>query len=186
MSGKENIKKWRKKKAKEGYKSRSYVLHEDIIDAIEAIAEKTNLDKSEVVSKAIKKLVRSDYQKEIGIKKKGLEDFEEKIKEMSGDLQQLMRFYFQEKYEKKNTDEMKEFLSEKEKDEYIEKEEFYDELKTHKLKLKFTSYQQYKRFLRAFNLLNPSESTNNESTEKSGNDKNISKSSSRITPKKIA
>jgi hypothetical protein len=166
MSGKENIKKWRNKKEEEGYKSRNYVLHEDIIAAIETIAEETNLDKSEVVSKAIKKLVKSDYQNEIGIKKKGLEDFEETISEMSGDLKLFMQVYFEEKYEKKDIEGMKKLLNdesirfeERGVGHFINTEKFYSVLiKNHKI-MKLKSYGEYKLFLKAFDLSNPQAST---------------------------
>lgn len=59
---------YREKRKKDGFSERSYSLPKDVIDIVDKIAKKTKLNKSDIVSEAIRKFAKSNYKATAGKK----------------------------------------------------------------------------------------------------------------------
>jgi len=143
-----NSKTWRDKKRAEGYCFENLMLKAETLTAIEKIAEDSRCDKHTAVEKAVEKFVNSaEYQKEITMEQLG--DFEKRIEGFNEELKDFMQAYFRENYTKEEIKKMKELFKEKPLKNQLNYGKFQ---KQNPDIMKLKSYEDYKLFVKAFDL----------------------------------
>jgi hypothetical protein len=148
-----NSKIWRDKKKAEGYCFENFMVRAKTLKAVEKIAKDFGCDKHTAVDKVVEKFVNSaDYQREITMEK--LEDFQERIGEFNRDLKSFKRAYFINNYTADQIEKMKELL----KGKSLRNQLNYGKLeKNNPDIMKLKSYDEYKLFVKAFDLSNSDE-----------------------------
>lgn len=148
-----NSKTWRDKKRAEGYCFENLMLKAETLKAIEKIAEDFGCDKHTAVDKVVEKFVNSaDYQKEIRIEQLG--GFEKRIEGFNEDLKGFKQAYFRQNYTEEEIEKIKKLLKGKPLKDSIHYGKFK---KNNSGIIKFKSYDEYKLFVKAFDLSNSDE-----------------------------
>jgi len=146
MSTAKNSENWRKKKEEQGFKQRQYLLAEDTITAIDKIAGKTGMEKSLIITKAIEKLIESDYQGEVDTEATAQK---RKVNNTARNLKNFMKVFFLSKYSQNEIDEMVAYLKKKkgEKKNILSKK-FYSTLS--EVPIDFPTHEEFRVFIDAF------------------------------------